>query len=116
MTAKRERPIRKMLSFSEQEWADVQRRMELAEARSFDQFGRTAVLDNKIVVRRASMFDSHELGAELNRIGSNINQIARAVNTEHTTTLEQMKATRELVREVQRVVEQARAEAQHDAQ
>ena len=44
MNAKRERPIRKMLSFSEQEWADVERRITLADARSFEQFGRTAIL------------------------------------------------------------------------
>lgn len=116
MNAKRERPIRKMLSFSEQEWADVERRMTLADARSFEQFGRTAILESKIVVRRESLFDSRELGAELNRIGNNINQIARNVNTEQTTTLEQMKATRAMVGEIQAVVEEMREQANRDEQ
>lgn len=114
MTAKRERPVRKMLSFSEQEWASIERRMQLADARSFEQFGRTALLENKIVVRRESLFDHRELGAELNRIGSNINQIARNVNTEQTTTLEEMKATRAMVREIQSVIETAREQASRD--
>lgn len=114
MNAKRERPIRKMLSFSEQEWADVERRMTLADARSFEQFGRSAILENKIVVRRESLFDSRELGAELNRIGNNINQIARSVNTEHTTTLDQMTATRAMVREIQAAINEAIERASRD--
>ena len=114
MTAKRERPIRKMLSFSEQEWASIERRMQLADARNFEQFGRSALLESKIVVRRESLFDHHELGAELNRIGTNINQIARNVNTEQTTTLEEMKATRAMVREIQTAIETAREQADRD--
>lgn len=116
MTAKRERPIRKMLSFTEQEWASIERRMQLADARNFEQFGRTALLENKIVVRRKSLFDHRELGAELNRIGNNINQIARSVNAEQTTSLEEMQATRAMVREIQDTIEKSREEAKRNEQ
>lgn len=114
MTTKRARPIRKLLSFSEKEWEAIERRMKLADARSFDEFGRAALLESKIVVRRDSVVQSREVGAELARIGNNINQIARSVNTEHTTTLEEMRATRALVREVQQTIEEAIQKADRD--
>lgn len=102
----RSRPLRKRLSFSEREWETVQRRMKLAGAQSFEDFARRAILDQEIVVRQVA-FDPKPIGAELARIGNNINQIARLVNTESVTTLEEMKATRALVREIQELIERA---------
>ena len=103
---KRTRPVRKILSFSVGEWETVQRRMQIASARSFEDFARRAILDQEIVVQRIA-FDPQVVGAELARIGNNINQIARNVNTEAVTTLDEMRATRALVREIQAVIERA---------
>lgn len=83
--------------------------MQLTNARSFGGFARRAMLDTEIVVRPIA-FDPKPLGAELARIGNNINQIARLVNTESVTTLEEMKATRALVREIQALIERAAKE------
>lgn len=112
----RSRPIIKSVAFSEVEWEAVERRMTLAGDPSFGDLARQAILENKIVVRRESPFDSRELGAELSRIGNNINQIARSVNTEHTTTLEQMTATRAMVREIQAAIETAIEKSARDEQ
>ena len=113
MTTNRARPIRKLISFSEQEWESVERRMQISGARSFGDFGRRTLLENEIRVRKVT-FDPNSVGAELNKIGSNINQIARNVNAEQTTTLEEMRATRALVREVQQVIEEAIARSERD--
>lgn len=104
--SQRSRPVIKSVAFTESEWERAERRFTLSEARSFGEFARRAILDNGIVVRRVA-FDPKPLGAELARIGNNINQIARLVNTESVTTLEQLKATRALVREIQALIERA---------
>ena len=51
----------------------------LTEASSFDEFARRTILDGEVKVRKIA-FDPAPLGAELARIGNNINQIAHAVN------------------------------------
>ena len=78
--AKRSRGVFKGLWLSDAEWKRVERRMELAEARTFADYARRALTEGKIVVRRVA-FDPAPLRAELSRIGNNINQIARALNT-----------------------------------
>ena len=108
---RRARPVRKLVSFSDSEWAAVERRMSLAEASSFEQFARRAVLDGEVKVRRIA-FDTALIGAELSRIGNNVNQIARLANTESVATMEEMKATRALMREIQALIERAVKEAE----
>ena len=56
---------------------------------------------------RRVAFDPAPLRAELSRIGNNINQIARQVNTDDVVTVEQMRATRELLGQVQRAIDAA---------
>ena len=104
--AKRSREVFKGLWLSDAEWKRVERRMELAEARTFAEYARRALTEGKIVVRRVA-FDPAPLRAELSRIGNNINQIARQVNTDDVVTVEQMRATRELLGQVQRAIDAA---------
>lgn len=101
--ARRERPIRKMVSFSEAEWERVEARMTVANDRSFDSFSRRACLESEVkVVRQA--FDPQELRAELARVGNNVNQIARLANIEQESTSEQVRAVKGLLREIQTVI------------
>ena len=100
------RNIIKTVSFSAEQWTSVERRFLLSGEKNFSRFVRTAILDKEIRVQQIT-FDPRPLGAELARIGNNINQIARLVNTESVTTLEEMKATRALVREIQGLIERA---------
>lgn len=102
----RNRSTRKGVSFTPEEWEAVERRMRLAGSQSFDAFARDVLLSSKVKVVRIP-FDPAPLRADLARIGNNINQIARQVNIEETTTLEQMRDARKLLREVQRVIEEA---------
>lgn len=99
----RERPIRKMVSFSEVEWRRAQRRMEAAQARSFDAFAREVVLSSKVKVVQLP-FDPSEIRYELSRIGNNLNQIARQVNINEGTTAEDMREARKIMREVQQIL------------
>lgn len=105
------RSVIKTVSFSAEQWPAIERRFQLSGETNFSRFVRSAILDKEIRVRKV-MFDPAPLGAELGRIGNNINQIARLVNTESVTTLEEMKATRALVREIQALIEQAAKQAE----
>lgn len=101
--ANRSRPIRKALSFTEEEWKRVERRMLLADFHAFEPFGRAAVLDGEIKVQRIA-FDPSVLRAELSKIGNNINQIARHVNTDDAVTLSEMRTTRLLLTQIQQQI------------
>ena len=105
------RSIIKTVSFPSEQWPAIERRFQLSGETNFSRFVRSAILDTEIRVRQIA-FDPAPLGAELARIGNNINQIARLVNSESVTTLEEMKATRALVREIQALIERAAKEAE----
>ena len=77
--------------------------MTAAKDRSFDSFARRACLESEVKVVRQS-FDPQELRAELARIGNNVNQIARQANVEQTSTEEQVRAVKALLREIQTVI------------
>lgn len=111
---KRARPIRKALSFSDAEWARVQRRMDAASSNSFEAFARRAVLDSEIRVKRVA-FDPSGLRVELSRIGNNINQIARQVNVEEVVTYEEMRAARLLLKRAQSAINEAIKRVEDDA-
>lgn len=106
----RARSVRKMVAFTDSEWVRVERRMALSGARSFGQFARDALLDGEIRVVKVA-FDPASLRVELSRIGNNMNQIARQANVDEVATVEQVKAARELLREIQGLIVQASKEA-----
>lgn len=66
--------IRKTLRFSENEFAMIQQKLDLANI-TFSDFARSAILKKQI-----KLPIEKELIYELNKIGNNLNQIARAVN------------------------------------
>ncbi|HJG52013.1 MAG TPA: MobC family plasmid mobilization relaxosome protein [Brachybacterium faecium] len=99
----RERPIRKMVSFSDAEWRRVERRMKASGARSFDAFARDVLQSARVKVVQLP-FDPSEIRYELSRIGNNLNQIARKVNTNNETMVEDMRSARDIMREVQKVL------------
>ena len=101
----RRRPIIKSVAFSAGEWEAVERRMTLANLR-FGALARRSILDGSITVKRVA-FDPVRFGAELGRIGNNINQIARQANTESVATREDVKAARALLGELQALIEKA---------
>lgn len=103
MSVKRERPVRKAVSFTAAEWERVSERVAVSNDSSFDAFARRACLEGQVKVVRQS-FDPQALRAELSRIGNNVNQVARQANVDQEATAEQVQEVRALMREVQRVV------------
>ncbi len=103
---KRSRGVFKGLWFSDEEWRRVERRMRIAGASDFAKFARPALLDGEIRVERVA-FDPSVVRAELSRIGNNINQIARHVNTEDAVTFSEMQAARAMLRQVQALLDES---------
>lgn len=99
----RERAMRKLVSFSPAEWDRISRRMEAAGAGSFDAFARDVLLEARVKVIRMPI-DPASVRAELSRLGNNLNQVARQVNMEHGTTVDEMRAARRIMGEVQEVL------------
>ena len=67
--------IRKTIRFSVSEWKKVQEQLSKSET-TFTEFARSAILRKKI-----KLPIEKDLIKELNAIGNNLNQIARAVNS-----------------------------------
>ena len=69
--------IRKTSRFSESEFAEIQQKLDYANI-TFSDFARSAIFKKKI-----KLPIEKELLYELNKIGNNLNQIARSVNTDN---------------------------------
>lgn len=107
--ANRKRPFHRSVTFTEDEWARVQVLMGQARESNFSRFARTMVLKGQVVVdeQRADLL---AVSVALARIGNNLNQIARQVNVDDFASLEQVKATRELMGQVQVLLVEALGE------
>lgn len=77
--------------------------MTIATDSSFDSFARRSCLESEVKVVRQS-FDPQSMRAELARVGNNVNQIARQANIEQESTAEQVRAVKELLRDIQTVI------------
>jgi hypothetical protein len=110
----RARPVHKAITFSKDEWARVERRQALSGAKDFGTFARQTLLDGEVRVRRVA-FDPAPLRIELSRIGNNINQIARQVNTDEVVTYEEMRAARLLIQQVQAAITEAISRIEDEA-
>lgn len=67
--------IRKTIRFSETEFQQIQQKLDMAEI-SFSDFARSTLLKKKI-----NLPIERELIYHLNKIGNNLNQIAKRVNS-----------------------------------
>lgn len=102
----RRRQIRKHVSFTQSEWDMVAGRMEMSGARRFDAWAREALMGAQIRVVKMP-FDPQMLRSELSRLGNNVNQIARQVNTDEAATMDEVRQVRKVMQEVQSVIDRA---------
>lgn len=88
--------IRKTIRFSEKEFQQIQQKLDLAEI-SFSDFARASILKKKI-----KLPIERELIYQLNKIGVNLNQIAKVANEKRSIAIMEKlidieKAIKELV-------------------
>ena len=101
----RKRRLEKHLYFDAEEWMRVEARMRSLGHTNFSAFTRTLVLGRPIPTRPDRGAQAEALLRELNRLGVNLNQIARNVNSAHVASFEQVEAARKLMEQSRTLIE-----------
>lgn len=92
----RNRSVRKAVTFTPGEWARVERRLERASSvfpLGWNAYARTMLMKGRYVAIEAP-FDFTKVTAQVNRIGINVNQIARKCNEDDLVTVEELRQVR----------------------
>lgn len=90
MTQKnRERDILKRVYVNEHEDKQIKKRMAFIKMKNFSNYARHMLLHGKVIVRDYDILK--KITIEVNRIGVNINQIAKVVNENQSIKKEEIK-------------------------
>ena len=101
----RTRPIRKEICLNEQELSMVRHKMNQLGTRNFGAYARKMLIDGYIVHMDTS--DIRAQTAELQKIGVNVNQIARRINstgTVYAQDIEDIKGALAKIWQLQRYI------------
>lgn len=101
----RSRPIQKLFFVSPEENFLIQKRMMEAKTENFSFFARCMLLDGEIKV--FNFEEIKNLRMAINRIGHNINQIAKQVNTDEQANLETLTSVLQVMNEIKQLAEQS---------
>lgn len=97
-TKQRRRNIQKLIRLNPDEERQIKKRMEKARVKTFQNYARKMLLLGSVVT-----IDFSELigvKQEINRIGVNINQIAKYVNVSEEVTQEELQALKNSLAEI----------------
>lgn len=89
--------IRKTVRFSAADWDTIREKMGQSGEKNFSRFVRKAVFDSKICVQVSDEKLVHAVSHHLSKIGNNINQIARKVNTDSIVNYSQLNCITDLL-------------------
>lgn len=102
----RNRSVRKAVTFTPDEWERVRRSLQRIGSVfpvSWSAYALSMLLKGKYVAIEAP-FDFPGLTAPINRIGSNVNQIARKYNEDDQATVEELQQVRHELEECRRLL------------
>ena len=97
----RTRPIRKEICLNEQELSVVRHKMNQLGTRNFGAYARKMLIDGYIIVLDLQEVKTHT--AQLQKIGVNVNQIARRINGTGRIYVDDMDEIKRLMEEVWRL-------------
>lgn len=106
----RSRPIRREVTFTEDEWKRTQRLYKeltryAPEHRSFSSYARRMLSERRIhVTEIRPLTDPEPLAREIGRIGVNVNQIAHWANANEHITAEQVAELRASFARIERLL------------
>lgn len=101
-TSNRKRNIRKEVYFTEQEYKQVQHVMQQMQAPTFQYYAKNQLIQGKIV--QIDFSELKNLRIAVNRIGGNINQIAKHANENQSITSEELAQVLALLSKVKELV------------
>lgn len=100
---KRYREIQRKMRVTPRENELIKERMELNGFKNFNTYARYMLLTGEVVTVDYS--ELIKLRMEINRIGTNINQLAKYVNTNEEITLENFQNLQDSLAEVKRLMD-----------
>lgn len=112
----RNRSVRKAVTFTPGEWERVERRLERAGGvypLGWNAYARTMLLKGRYVAIEVP-FDVPRVTVQVNRIGINVNQIARKCNEDDLVTVAELRQVRHELDECRRLLGDA-WKLMHDA-
>ncbi len=101
-TSNRKRPIRKEVYFTEQEYGQVQYAMKQMKAPTFQYYAKNQLVQGKLV--QIDFSELKALRVAINRIGGNINQIAKHANENQEISTENLSQVLDYLSELKEMV------------
>lgn len=101
---KRRRPIEKRIRFNSEEWNYLIKKIERSPFNNFQNFARILLIQGEI--RYVDFSDLRRLVSAVNRVGNNINQIARLANQFQEISQNDIENLTEEVSSLKRLVEE----------
>lgn len=95
---KRKREILKRVFFSQEELNIISKKMEIIGTDNFSAYVRKMTIDGMIINQDFS--NIKQLIFEINRIGNNINQIAKNVNINNSANINELKSVNKKMEEI----------------
>ncbi|EHV0179374.1 plasmid mobilization relaxosome protein MobC [Enterococcus faecalis] len=96
------RPIPKMVRFDQEEWEYVKRRIEASPFNNFQNYARILCLTGEI--RMIDYSNLHQLNGEVNRIGNNVNQIAKMAHRFDEISEEDVQKLTDVILELKKMI------------
>ncbi|MFI3255354.1 MAG: plasmid mobilization relaxosome protein MobC [Eubacteriales bacterium] len=82
----------------EEEYEIIQKKMEVINATSFSQYARRMLIFGMMIEVDLSLY--RELAHEVNKVGVNVNQVAKLCNETKSVSPEQVKRMEDLLEEI----------------
>jgi len=98
----RKRNIQLIVRVTAEEKRHIYKKMELYGTENFNAYARKMMIDGYVVKVDTAHFQ--ELAHEVNKIGTNVNQLARIANTTGTITSNDINRVQELMSELWRLL------------
>lgn len=106
----RTRNVQLIVRVTEQEHSHIKRKMALMKTNNFNAYSRKMLIDGYVIEVDLSQY--HELAGEVNKIGVNINQIARMANETRNISPQQIDRLQQEVEQIWQLLKLSLSELQ----
>lgn len=106
----RTRDVQLILRVTPQEHEHIKKKMALMKTNNFNAYARKMLIDGYVIEVDLSKY--HELAGEVNKIGVNINQIARMANETRSVSPQQIDRLQQEVEQIWQLLKSSLSELQ----
>lgn len=106
----RTRNVQLILRVTPQEHEHIKKKMALMKTNNFNAYARKMLIDGYVIEVDLSKY--HELAGEVNKIGVNINQIARMANETRSVSPQQIDRLQQEVEQIWQLLKSSLSELQ----